>query len=119
MADEFVPSAPSPLTSFTTNTGFGAANASGPWYNPAVWTVNVTRYAPILEDLVWAGPRFVKKLGSYISVPEHLETTTDNSNYIPAVVGANTILAEADPTIQNIMEPLLGAGGLRQRPLLP
>ncbi|EWZ35501.1 uncharacterized protein FOBCDRAFT_52281 [Fusarium oxysporum Fo47] len=111
MADEFVPSAPSPLTSFTTNTGFGAANASGPWYNPAVWTVNVTRYAPILEDLVWAGPRFVKKLGSYISVPEHLETTTDNSNYIPAVVGANTILAEADPTIQNIMEPLLGAGG--------
>ncbi|KAF4952650.1 hypothetical protein FGADI_6540 [Fusarium gaditjirri] len=111
MADEFVSSAPSPLTSFTTNTGLGAANTSGPWYNPAVWTVNVTRYAPILEDLVWAGPRFFKKLGSYISVPEHLETTTDNSNYMPAVVGANTILAEADPTIQNIMEPLLGAGG--------
>ncbi|KAF5546382.1 ASI1 [Fusarium phyllophilum] len=111
MADEFVPYAPSPLTSFTSNTGLGSANASGSWYNPAVWTVNVARYAPILEDLVWAGPRFVKKLGSYISVPEHLETTTGNSNYIPAVVGANTILAEADPTIQNIMEPLLGTGG--------
>ncbi|KAG5773606.1 hypothetical protein H9Q72_000648 [Fusarium xylarioides] len=111
MADEFVPYAPSPLTSFTSNTGLGSANASGSWYNPAVWTVNVTRYAPILEDLVWAGPRFVKKLGSYISVPEHLETTTGNSNYIPAVVGANTILAEADPTIQNIMEPPLGTGG--------
>ncbi|KAF5664174.1 ASI1 [Fusarium circinatum] len=110
MADEFVPSAPSPLTSFTSDTGFGSANASAPWYNPAVWTVNVTRYAPILEDLVWAGPRFIKKLGSYISVPEHLETTTGNSNYIPAIVGANTILAEADPTIQNIMEPLLGTG---------
>ncbi|KAF5617301.1 integral membrane protein [Fusarium sp. NRRL 25303] len=111
MADEFVPSAPSPLTSLTANTGLSSANASGPWYNPAVWTVNVTRYAPILEDLVWAGPRFVKKLGSYISVPEHLETTTGNSNYIPAVVGANTILAEADPNIQNRMEPLLGTGG--------
>ncbi|KAG5817287.1 hypothetical protein H9Q74_002277 [Fusarium xylarioides] len=111
MADEFVPYAPSPLTSFTSNTGLGSANASGSWYNPAVWTVNVTRYAPILEDLVWAGPRFVKKLGSYISVPEHLETTTGNSNYIPAVVGANTILAEADPTIQNIMEPPSLTGG--------
>ncbi|KAF5531910.1 ASI1 [Fusarium napiforme] len=111
MANEFVPSAPSPLTSFTSNTALDSANASGPWYNPAVWTVNVTRYAPILEDLVWAGPRFVKKLGSYISAPEHLETTTGNSNYIPAVVGASTILAEADPTIQNIMEPLLGTGG--------
>ncbi|KAF9772175.1 hypothetical protein IL306_010145 [Fusarium sp. DS 682] len=111
MADEFVPSAPSPLTSFTTNTGLDAANASSPWYNPAVWTVNVTRYAPILEDLVWAGPRFVKKLGSYISVPEHLESTTDTLNYVPAAVGANTILDEVDPTIQNIMEPLLGAGG--------
>ncbi|KAF5668583.1 integral membrane protein [Fusarium denticulatum] len=111
MANDFVPSTPSPLTSFTSNTGLDSANASSPWYNPAVWTVNVTRYAPILEDLVWAGPRFVKKLGSYISATEHLETTTGNSNYIPAVVGANTILAEADPTIQNIMEPLLGTGG--------
>ncbi|KAM0548486.1 hypothetical protein ACHAPJ_009809 [Fusarium lateritium] len=110
MAEEFVPSAPSPLTSFTPSTGANITSVSGSWYNPTAWTLNVTRYAPILEDLVWAGPRFVKKLGSYVSVPDNLETTSEASGYLPAAAGASAILAEADPTIQNIMEPLLGAG---------
>ncbi len=50
------------------------------WHNFTVWTaqqlglaVNMTRLAPSLEDLVWAGPRMVMKLGrlgSIISLPE-------------------------------------------------
>lgn len=42
----------------------------GPWHNFTSWTshhfkhpVNVTGYALSLEDLVWAGPRMVKRLG--------------------------------------------------------
>ncbi|KAF4452863.1 hypothetical protein F53441_4366 [Fusarium austroafricanum] len=110
MAEEFIPSASSPLTSFAASSGLNTTNDLGSWYNPTVWAVNVTRYAPILEDLVWAGPRFVKRLGSYISVPDYLEVATDTSKYIPAAAAASTILAESDPIIQNIMEPLLGAG---------
>ncbi|KAF5022649.1 hypothetical protein F66182_5292 [Fusarium sp. NRRL 66182] len=108
MAEEFVPTEPSPLTSFASTTGANITDVSGSWYNPTAWAVNVTRYAPILEDLVWAGPRFVQKLGSYISVPDRIEPTSDGSLYVPAAAGASAMLAEADPTIQNIMEPLLG-----------
>lgn len=43
------------------------------WYNLTAWTVNVTRYAPSLEDLVWAAPRMLVKLGYYISLGEALE----------------------------------------------
>ncbi|KAF5661851.1 integral membrane protein [Fusarium heterosporum] len=111
MADEFVPSAPSPLTSFTATTDANTTGFSGSWYHPTAWTVNVTHYAPILGDIAWAGPRFVKKLGSYISVSDHLETTSNPPDYLTAVAGASAILAEANPTIQNIMEPLVGTGG--------
>lgn len=37
------------------------------WYNISSWAVNVTRYTPSLEDLVWAGPRVVRKLGSLVA----------------------------------------------------
>lgn len=44
------------------------------WHNFTAWTaqqfrytVNMTRYAPSLEDLVRAGPRMVMKLGSFIA----------------------------------------------------
>ncbi|CAJ0550511.1 Ff.00g104410.m01.CDS01 [Fusarium sp. VM40] len=111
MADDFVPSAPSPLTSFTANPGANTTSIPGSWYNPTGWTVNVTHYVPILEDLVWAGPRFIKMLGSYISVPDNLEATSNPSGYLPAAAGASAILAEANPTIQNIMEPLISTGG--------
>ncbi|KAJ4323175.1 hypothetical protein N0V84_004438 [Fusarium piperis] len=108
MAAELVPSAPSPLTSFSSaGTGPNISSIPSSWYNPAAWTVNVTRYAPIFEDLVWAGPRIVKKLGSYISIPDTLPTAQDTLRYVPAVADASTILADADSTIQDIMEPLV------------
>ncbi|KEZ46518.1 Uncharacterized protein SAPIO_CDS0863 [Scedosporium apiospermum] len=52
----------------------------GIWYNFTTWTaqqlkytVNVTKYAPSLEDLVWAGPRIVRRLGSIIFLPDAIE----------------------------------------------
>ncbi|KAF5005159.1 hypothetical protein FDECE_8377 [Fusarium decemcellulare] len=110
MATELVSSTSSPLTSLA-GTGANLSYTSGSWYNPTGWTVNVTRYAPILEDLVWAGPRIVKKLGSYISVPDTLEATSDATRYMPAAADASSLFVEADSTIQNIMEPLAVAGG--------
>ncbi|KAF4970863.1 hypothetical protein FZEAL_9956 [Fusarium zealandicum] len=105
---ELVPSTPSTLPSFSrAGTSANISSVSGPWYNLTAWTVNVTRYAPVLEDLVWAGPRIVKKLGSYISVP----AASDAPRFVPAAVDTNAILLEADSTIQNIMEPLVAAGG--------
>ncbi|KAM0361490.1 hypothetical protein ACHAP4_001958 [Fusarium culmorum] len=108
MSGDFMPSAPTPLTSFTTNSGLNTASAPVSWYNPTAWSFNVTRYAPKLEDLVRAGPRLVKKLGSIVSISDYLDTTSNISDYLPAAAGASAILAEADPTIQNIMEPGLG-----------
>ncbi|KAH7349366.1 hypothetical protein B0T11DRAFT_289086 [Plectosphaerella cucumerina] len=46
------------------------------WQNITGWTsrfVNVSKIAPTLEDLVWAGPRMVKKLGSYIPFQDAFE----------------------------------------------
>ena len=58
-------------------------NAAG-WRNFTAWTaqhlgraVNVSKLAPSLEDLVWAGPRMVMKLGklggSFISFPDAID----------------------------------------------
>ncbi|KAL2135888.1 hypothetical protein VTI74DRAFT_6487 [Chaetomium olivicolor] len=57
-------------------------NASA-WRNFTAWTtqhfgraVNMSRLAPSLEDLVWAGPRMVMKLGrlgSFISFPDAID----------------------------------------------
>ncbi|CAK7239516.1 MAG: hypothetical protein STHCBS139747_000947 [Sporothrix thermara] len=56
-------------------------NASA-WHNFSVWTaqhlafLNMTRITPSLDDLVWAGPRMVKKLGrlgSYIPFPDGVD----------------------------------------------
>lgn len=50
------------------------------WHNFTHWTVqhfkhsvNVTRYAPSLEDLILAGPRMLTKLGSIISFPDAVD----------------------------------------------
>lgn len=71
-----------------------ASNASS-WYNLTAWTVNVTRYAPSLEDLVWAGPRMVKKLGSYMTLAEQDGTAAtgifDSSS--PSIFNAMTSTA--------------------------
>ncbi|CAK7218443.1 hypothetical protein SCUCBS95973_003485 [Sporothrix curviconia] len=70
MAEALVPSA-----------GVAFDNASA-WHNFTVWTaqhlafLNMTRIAPSLDDLVWAGPRMVKKLGrlgSYIPFPDGVD----------------------------------------------
>ena len=56
---------------------------SSVWYNFTTWTaqhlgyaVNMSRLAPSIEDLVWAGPRMVMKLGrlgSFISFPDAID----------------------------------------------
>lgn len=56
-------------------------NASA-WHNFTTWTVqhlaflNMTRITPTFDDLVWAGPRMVKKLGrlgAYIPFPDGID----------------------------------------------
>lgn len=53
---------------------------SSAWQNFTSWTVqhlkhsvNVTRYAPTLEDLILAGPRMLTRLGSIISFPDAVD----------------------------------------------
>ncbi|OBR08932.1 Ubiquitin-protein ligase [Colletotrichum higginsianum IMI 349063] len=48
----------------------------GVWQNLSLWTadrlqyaVNVTKLAPSLEDLVWAGPRMIRKLTAHLHLP--------------------------------------------------
>lgn len=49
------------------------------WHNFTMWTaqhLNMSKLAPSLEDLVWAGPRMVMKLGrlgSFISFPDAID----------------------------------------------
>ena len=76
-----------PLNQLAQDSGFYSAQkagnipvaASSGWHNLTSWAANVTRYAPRLEDIVWAGPRMFKKLGSYISIPESMGPTDDPS----------------------------------------
>ena len=95
-------------------TAFAAAaanpqNASA-WYNLTAWTVNVTRYAPSLEDIVWAGPRIFMKLGSFIALPDHLGSS--DSGYIPAPADANLLHPiAADTSLYNIMDVTSQPGG--------
>ncbi|UQC75879.1 uncharacterized protein CLUP02_17388 [Colletotrichum lupini] len=53
---------------------------TGVWQNLSLWTahqvqyaVNITKLAPSFEDLVWAGPRMVRKLTAYLPIPDSLE----------------------------------------------
>lgn len=54
----------------------GAANLGG-WSNLSGWATNMTRYAPSFEDLVWAGPRILEKLGSYMALGDQQELSPD------------------------------------------
>jgi hypothetical protein len=89
-------------------------NASA-WHNFTAWTaqhfglaVNMSRLAPSLEDLVWAGPRMVMKLGklgSFISFPDAIDafgqrvvpdaTDIDLSTASTVVAGLAETLAES------------------------
>ncbi|CAM1511081.1 Fc.00g085940.m01.CDS01 [Cosmosporella sp. VM-42] len=95
---------PTPPSASFPNTAH--ANA---WYNLTAWSVSVNRYAPILEDLVWAGPRLVKKIGSYVNPSDTLEMPSQGYMLEPADAG---LLFDADSTIRNIMEPITATGGV-------
>lgn len=110
MAAELISSAPSSTTTLS-NIIPSSSIPSLPssWHGLTDWTVNVTRYAPVLEDIVWAGPRIVRKLGSLITVPENANPPA--LQYQPNPIDSSAITIDPDSTIQNIMEPLMAAGG--------
>ncbi|KAF3767490.1 hypothetical protein M406DRAFT_216032, partial [Cryphonectria parasitica EP155] len=100
--------------------------------------VNVSRYTPSLEDLVWAGPRMVMKLGrlgSFIAVPDAIDgfgqrvvpdaTGSDLFSSTSSLYGSNTYttrnpasatpsdLAEKDPVMYRFsMEGAKGLGSV-------
>ncbi|OLN97547.1 Protein ASI1 [Colletotrichum chlorophyti] len=68
----------------------------GVWQNLSLWTahhlqyaVNITKLAPSLQDLVWAGPRMVKKFTAYLPLPDSLDAL--GQRVIPEATGHNTI----------------------------
>ncbi|KAI0003155.1 hypothetical protein F4779DRAFT_621970 [Xylariaceae sp. FL0662B] len=75
-----------------------ALDNSSAWHNLTAWTVqhlrysvvNVTRYAPSLEDLILAGPRMLTKLGSFISIPDAVDGF--GQRVIPDPTGADYFL---------------------------
>lgn len=86
--------------------------AAGSWYNLSAWSINVTRYAPLLEDLVWAGPRIVKKLGCYLSVPDTFDPPVHR--YIPEPADAAALHPDPAARLQDVMEPLVARGALAE-----
>ncbi|KAK8010315.1 hypothetical protein PG990_009280 [Apiospora arundinis] len=62
----------SPGAAVPSPTAFDNSSA-WPWSNFTYWTaqhLNITRYAPSLEDLLLAGPRMLTKLGSIMSLQD-------------------------------------------------
>jgi hypothetical protein len=112
------------------------------WYNFTAWTahhlgyaVNMSKLAPSLEDLVWAGPRMVMRLGrlgSFISFPDAVDgfgqhlipESTDPSAFHATTTGlasaftqtapsaVASLLAEQDPNAYVSRFSLEGAKGL-------
>jgi hypothetical protein len=81
---------------------------SSAWHNFTAWTaehwkyaVNVSKYAPSLEDLVWAGPRMVMKLGSFISLPDSIDGLGQRT--IPEATGASIFQTVASTTASAAM----------------
>ncbi|XP_044717844.1 zinc finger, c3HC4 type (RING finger) domain-containing protein [Hirsutella rhossiliensis] len=77
-----------------------APSASG-WYNLTGW-VNVTRYAPFLEELVRAGPRVFMKLGSYMASSASLDT---HSHHYASTTAEMLRSIAPDPNTYNILRP--------------
>lgn len=93
-------------------------NNASAWHNFTLWTAqrlgyafNVTKLAPSLEDLVWAGPRMVKKLGklggSYIFYPDAIDgfgqrvipEATDPADFFVTTAPDSTTVADAARSI--------------------
>jgi hypothetical protein len=96
MSETAVPPVPSP-----------SFDNSSVWLNFTAWTahhlryVNVTKYAPSLEDLVWAGPRMVMKLGSFISFPDALDSLGQRA--IPEATTSGIFDTSAAATAMNTL----------------
>lgn len=96
MAD---PSAPIPLEN------------TGAWYNISAWTeqlqyaVNITNLAPSFEDLVWAGPRMVRKLTAYLPFPDSLDALGQTiipeatKTGIDQAIGTTAFSMHTNPTV--------------------
>ncbi|KAJ1331897.1 Zinc finger C3HC4 type protein [Microdochium nivale] len=71
---------------------------SSAWHNFTLWTLqrfNVTRYTPSLEDLIFAGPRMLTKLGSIISLPDAIDGF--GQRVIPDATGSDYFLTTTPP----------------------
>ncbi|KAL6892200.1 hypothetical protein GGI43DRAFT_187164 [Trichoderma evansii] len=95
------------------------------WYNLTALAraVNVTRYAPLIEGFVKAGPRIVMKLGSFMAAPNALGLPAQNA--MSSAMPEPGILAPAatDSSLySNIVDaaatPSAQAGSAGQPPLL-
>ncbi|KAH8681620.1 hypothetical protein BX600DRAFT_447016 [Xylariales sp. PMI_506] len=76
------------------------------WHNLTSWTVqhlNITRYAPSIEDLLLAGPRMLTKLGSFMSVPDAIDGF--GQRVIPDATGSEYFLSTpgVDSTTSNVV----------------
>ncbi|KAI1498163.1 hypothetical protein F5X99DRAFT_394436 [Biscogniauxia marginata] len=90
------------------------------WHNLTSWTVqhlkssvNVTRYAPSLEDLILAGPRMLTKLGSIISFPDPVDgfgqrvipDPTGSDYFITTTASEMTVeVSEVAANLANVLE---------------
>ncbi|WYZ46457.1 hypothetical protein EsH8_IX_000682 [Colletotrichum jinshuiense] len=84
------------------------------WQNLSLWTayqfqhaVNITKLAPSLEDLVWAGPRMVRKLTAYLPFPDSLDGL--GQRIIPEATGSGILHTTAATTAafsMNIPPPI-------------
>lgn len=95
------------------------------WYNLTALAraVNVTRYAPLFEDLVMVGPRIVMKLGSLMAAPNSLGLPAQDviSSAMPNADMLRPIATDSS-LYSNIMEaastPSPQPGSAGQPPLL-
>uniref|UniRef100_A0A8H7N6T8 Uncharacterized protein n=1 Tax=Bionectria ochroleuca TaxID=29856 RepID=A0A8H7N6T8_BIOOC len=94
--------------------GLGSQNATN-WTGMTAWTANLTRYAPSMEDLVWACPRMFKRLGSFMA-PSDAQSLNESASQLAtnsAAVGAD-LLRTANATFETLMD--LGEGGTAGEP---
>jgi hypothetical protein len=94
-----------------TSPGYPSLEHAASWYNLSAWAVNVTRYAPSFEDIVWAGPRMFMKLGSFVASSDQLHAATSQQLIGSAPLDSDPLGSLVDhQTIYNTMETAASAG---------
>ncbi|ETS05137.1 hypothetical protein M419DRAFT_95114 [Trichoderma reesei RUT C-30] len=85
-----------PLAATQQAADFDPTTTTNAWYNLTALAraVNVTRYAPLFEDVVMAGPRIVMKLGSFMTAPNSL------------ALSAQDVVASATESDAEMLRPL-------------